>query len=97
MKNILLLVDAYYPNSRATVAIVQRVAETLVKKGNKVTVFTNRQDKETFVSHNGVDIVYIQDEYAKSNNLFNKILSKICSLWNSNKYGIKQEYDVLYK
>ena len=97
MKNILLLTDAYFPNSRATIAIVQRIAEGLAKRGNKVTVFTNKDGAENPIHHQGVDILYMENEYQKSNNILNKIVSKIYDFWYARKYKMNYEYGILYK
>lgn len=43
MKKVLILCDDYYPSSRATIAITQRFAEGLVRKGYDVSVMTIRE------------------------------------------------------
>ncbi len=97
MKNILLIIDAYYPNSRATIVIMQRIAEMLTRNGNKLTVLTNKQEAENISKHNGVDILYMEDEYQRSNTFVHKIIGKIYDFWYTKKYRLSYEYGVLYR
>ena len=65
MKKVLLIADTYYPDSRATIQIAQRIAEELVKRGYTVEALPlhmeNRKQLVYPASHNGVSILKLSD------------------------------------
>lgn len=72
MNKILIITDTYYPDSRATIAIVQRMAETLVKQGYSVSVLPiNVESKTKFDYLNSYQGVKI-DNYKPFLNLSEK-------------------------
>lgn len=90
MKKVLILCDDYYPSSRATIAITQRFAEGLVRKGYDVSVLTIREyvpNKPTYPEeHNGVK-VYDYSDFEKG--ISEDIQKKIVQLDKRNAKALR--------
>lgn len=80
MKKILVISDTYYPDSRATIAIVQRMAEEMAKRGHAVSVLPigveNKKIFEYPKYHQGVKIEnfeWFRNKAEKDYKFFDKI------------------------
>ena len=95
-KNIVVVMDTYFPDSRATTHIMQRILEQLSGL-YEIYVFTLNLFNHTFEElpsqHNGIHISYAD---LPTKNLFLKIMSKFAVLAYKVKYKTTYQYAKLY-
>lgn len=100
--NIVVVMDTYYPDSRATTYIMQQILEQISNSYNIHVITLNllkRADENSLpTKHNGINIYYAELPTLKPSlkHFFAKTISKLIIPFFRIKYKIDYQYDELY-